>query len=130
MKKGNALYSITQNKCPECNEGDVFISKNPYNIGSLTKMHKICPSCGHKYEKEPGYFFGAMYVSYGLSVAVGVAIFVALYVLASPLSIEVYMISIGVGLVFFTPPIFRYSRLIWMNMFTKYQPNAIHKHQQ
>jgi hypothetical protein len=36
-------------------------------IGQL-KMNEQCPSCGLKFEREPGYFFGAMYFSYGLGV--------------------------------------------------------------
>ena len=32
------------------------------------KMHERCPTCGLKFEREPGYFLGAMYVSYGLAL--------------------------------------------------------------
>lgn len=31
-------------------------------------MHERCPVCDLKFEREPGYFLGAMYVSYGLGL--------------------------------------------------------------
>ncbi len=44
-------------------------------------MHDECPSCGLRFNREPGYFLGAMYVSYGLAlVAIG-ALSVALWAL-------------------------------------------------
>ena len=30
-------------------------------------MHKKCPNCEYDLEREPGFYFGAMYISYGLS---------------------------------------------------------------
>jgi uncharacterized protein (DUF983 family) len=32
------------------------------------KMHERCPVCDLKFEREPGYFLGAMYISYGLAL--------------------------------------------------------------
>jgi hypothetical protein len=31
-------------------------------------MHERCPVCGLRFEREPGYFLGAMYISYALGV--------------------------------------------------------------
>lgn len=31
-------------------------------------MHERCPECDLKFEREPGYFLGAMYISYGLGI--------------------------------------------------------------
>jgi hypothetical protein len=31
-------------------------------------MHERCPSCGLKFERESGYFLGAMYLSYGIAL--------------------------------------------------------------
>jgi hypothetical protein len=33
-------------------------------------MHERCPVCGLKFEREQGYFLGAMYISYGLALAI------------------------------------------------------------
>jgi hypothetical protein len=33
-------------------------------------MYDCCPNCGLRFNREPGYFLGAMYISYGLGIAV------------------------------------------------------------
>ena len=32
-------------------------------------MHDRCPNCDLKFEREEGYFLGAMYIGYGLALA-------------------------------------------------------------
>ena len=41
-------------------------------------MHKECAACGEDFEREPGFYFGAAYVSYALTVALWVAVLVAM----------------------------------------------------
>ena len=86
MKKGTKLYSILNNKCPRCHEGKFFDSANPYNLAKMTSMPDKCPECGQPYEPEPGFYFGAMYVSYALGVALFVTIWVATSVLVPDIS--------------------------------------------
>jgi hypothetical protein len=43
------------------------------------KMYERCPACGLKFEREEGYFLGAMYISYALSLGVIAVIAVALW---------------------------------------------------
>jgi hypothetical protein len=70
IKKGSKSYSIFYNKCPKCHCGKFWHKNNPYlNIfkdNNLTNDH--CDHCKFKYEIEPGFWFGAMYVSYGIAV--------------------------------------------------------------
>ena len=33
-------------------------------------MYECCPVCSLRFEREEGYFLGAMYISYGLGIAV------------------------------------------------------------
>lgn len=77
--KGSKLYSIFAMKCPRCHEGDVFETRNPYK--KMTALKETCPHCGLRYEKEMGFFFGAMYVSYMLNIALFVTTIVAYFVL-------------------------------------------------
>lgn len=81
--------------------------------------------CGLKYEMETGFFYGSMYVSYGNSIALGVAVLVAYYVFSLILPIEfdliTYLIIMGVILLVTMPIMFRISRSMWMNMFMKYE---------
>ncbi len=58
----NKLEATVKMKCPRCHEGDIFESKNPFAWGKMTTMHTNCPNCNLKYEREPGFFYGAMYV--------------------------------------------------------------------
>lgn len=33
-------------------------------------MHAHCPHCGLKFEREPGFFLGSIYVNYGLTALI------------------------------------------------------------
>lgn len=120
--KGNRLYSIFKMKCPRCHEGDVFVNNNPYNLKTFAKMHERCSACGLKYEIETGFFYGAMYVSYALGVAIFIAIWLASLVFAPDLSIG-WMIGILCGALLVLAPLnFYLARMIWLNFFIKYRP--------
>lgn len=119
MKKGTKLYSIFKNRCPVCQEGKPF--KNGVYSPGFAKMEETCDCCGHKYEIETGFFYGAMYVSYALTVAIMVAMIVATFVLVPEPSTGVYITAVVLGVIAFIPVTFRGSRLIWMNFFSKYQ---------
>ena len=71
---------------------------------------------------EPSFFYGAMYVSYALTVAMAVAIFVICHLLN--LGLMVSFISILVILVLANPFIMRISRLLYINMFIHYKKEA------
>lgn len=117
FKKGWWIRTVTTATCPACQEGDFFISKNPYDFRRLGEIHKNCPECGQRYSLEPGFYFGAAYVSYALNVALMVACGVAVYVLIEETEAWHYLSAIfGMTLLLF-PVIFRLSRLIWAAMF-------------
>jgi uncharacterized protein (DUF983 family) len=118
--KGSKIYSIFRGKCPVCQETDAFLYKNLYNLKKFDKMPETCSNCGHKYEKEQGFWIGAMYVSYALTVAFSVATFVSIYLLFPNTGAWSYILAIIVVVVGLAPITFRLSRLIWMNMFTTY----------
>ncbi len=79
LKKGSKLNSILTGSCPTCHEESMYLDKNPYNLLNVYKMHENCGHCGTKYKMEPSFFYGAMYVSYALGVAFGVAAFIITY---------------------------------------------------
>ncbi len=119
LKKGNKLYSIFTGNCPRCQLESMYVDNNPYHLGRLFKMYERCSHCGLKYKIEPSFFFGAMYVSYGLGVAFSVAAFVIAFLFIGTGLINTF-IAIIVTLVVFMPVIIRLSRNIWINMFVKY----------
>ncbi len=118
MLKGTKLYSILYNKCPKCHEGDFFIYKNPFRKG-FAKMHDHCPHCGETFNKEIGFYYGAMYVSYGLNIALGVGMFLLLVVILH-LDLLVYLFSFFGSVLILFPWIMRISRLTYINLFVKF----------
>lgn len=116
--KLSILSSILRNKCPRCHEGDLFETKNPYSFSDLDKMPDNCPMCGQKYWIEPGFYYGAMYISYALTVALSVAVFVAMTVLWH-FDIKWYLGLNFSAIAILFPPIFRLSRSIWAHIFIK-----------
>jgi len=125
MKKSH-LYSTLTNKCPRCREGELFTSSNPYDLSNITKMHDHCPVCGQQTEIEVGFYYGTGYVSYALTVAYFVSMFVAWKVLIG-MTWELddnrmfYWLGTTIFLLILLQPILmRLSRSIWLGWFVSY----------
>lgn len=83
-------------------------------------MHERCPQCGILFRREPGYFLGAMYYSYGMGVFSLAPLCVTLLLLGA--SIETIGIAVFVQSAIFSPFLFRYSRVMWMHMDQRFDP--------
>src|SRR5687767_4175486 len=108
--------SITRNKCPNCLRGDYYVSRNPFNLKKLNITHRACSHCGMDFRQEPGFYFGAAYVSYFFQIGILLTLYIILQVLT-----EIYFWYF-VGILFLTllllaPVLVRLSRLIWINLF-------------
>lgn len=123
FKKGSKLNSILKGTCPKCQNESMYEDKNPLHLTKILKMNESCSHCGFVYQIEPSFFYGAMYVSYGLNVALGIAAFIISYVLFNS-SIETSFITIVITLILLFPFVLRWSRNIYINMFVSYDPNA------
>lgn len=88
-------------------------------------MPHQCAECSQIYQLEPSFFYGAMYVNYGLTVAIAIGIFVAMWAIRIPWELNDYLIGIITGIIALAPLTFRLGRAIWINMFIKYDPEAI-----
>jgi uncharacterized protein (DUF983 family) len=86
-------------------------------------MPEKCSVCGLRYEQEPSFFSGAMYVSYALQVALFTTVYVALRVLFNP-EMETYMYAVIGATVVLFPVTLRLSRSIYINFFVSYNPDA------
>lgn len=124
LLKGSKLYSIFTGTCPVCHEGKMYVEPNSYKLRSVLKMHETCNHCGLKFKIEPSFFFGAMYVSYAVGTAVGVAAFIISFFFLD-LNIHYTFFAIIFSLVITFPIILRISRNIWINLFLHYDKNAI-----
>lgn len=127
VKKPLYLWSVLNNKCPRCRQGDLFITKSSYDLKNTTKMHEKCPVCGQPTEIEVGFYYGTSYVSYALGVAIVASVFVAWWVL---FGFSIYDNSLfyflGVAiflLIVLQPPLMRLSRTLWLSWFVKYDPD-------
>jgi len=110
-------------KCPKCRVGRMFVG-NAYGI-RRQRMNDVCPHCGFRFEIEPGYFYAAMYVSYGLSMAQLIIVGLLTYELTKSESPWVYLAVLVAAIVVFAPFNYRYSRLILLHYLTpkvKYNP--------
>ncbi len=85
-------------------------------------MPKNCSSCGLKYEPEPGFFYGSMYVSYALSIILaGLTWFI---MSGMDIHFATIIFTVIPILLIAIPALFKYSRAIWMNFFMHYNPEA------
>jgi len=126
LKKGNKLYSILTGSCPKCHQESMYVNKNAYVLLQTLKMHERCSHCNTKYNMEPSFFYGSMYVSYPVGIAFAVAAFVISYCFLS-LSINIAFISIIITMIVFLPIILRLSRNIWINIFMSYDKSLVKK---
>ncbi len=121
LKKGSKLNSILTGTCPKCQNESMYLDKNPLHLNNILKMHEKCSHCGLKYQIEPSFFYGAMYVSYGLNVAIGIAAFITSYLIFHS-SLKIAFIAIIASLILLFPFVLRWSRNIYINMFVSYDP--------
>lgn len=84
-------------------------------------MIKHCASCGLKYEREVGYFYGAMYVSYALQTGLVTVLYILNLYWWNIEPLTLVFIIIGSAIALF-PVTFRWSRILWVAIFTKYEP--------
>lgn len=126
IRKGKKLYSILFGACPKCHQESMYIEKNPYRLSDIFKMHERCSHCHTKYQMEPSFFYGSMYVSYGVGIAFAVAAFIVSY-LGFETSLVTAFIAIVITLIGFMPVIMRLSRNIWINLFMSYDKNLAKK---
>ena len=120
--KATKLYSVLNLKCPVCHEGDFFLA-HPYDLNRVGDLHDHCPVCGVKYEKEIGFYTGALYVSYAIGVAASVSVWVAMLVLLPDAGIIAQILTITSVMIFGAPMFYALSKIIWANFFLHYDPS-------
>jgi len=117
------IGGILLEKCPRCRRGDIFAFPL-WKVFKFWHTHIHCPICNNKFEKEPGFFFGAMFIGYALVVASVVTISVALNIFLERVSLPIYLYSAAITLIICFPFNFRFSRVIFLYLFTKFQKDS------
>lgn len=118
LRKGTKLYSVVNLKCPRCHEGDMF-SHSVWST-KFAEMNKQCTACGFDFIQEPSYYFGAMYISYGVQVAVFIAVYLGLRFTINP-DTWTYVWAMIAASILILPFNFRISRAGWINLFFSYR---------
>lgn len=114
-------------KCPRCRVGKVFTGPT-YGL-KIQKMNEVCPHCALKFEREPGYFYVAMFVSYAMNVAEMITVSVAAYIFGLKLEYDnlwYFVLLLFCTTLLFSPFNYRYSRitlLYWLSPGLNYEPN-------
>jgi uncharacterized protein (DUF983 family) len=92
-------------RCAICGQGKLF--------KSWFEMHDACPSCGLDLRREQGYYVGAMYINYGLTASIIMAVGIPL---ADRVSRAALSWPLGIFAVLFPLWFFRYSRSLWLGI--------------
>jgi uncharacterized protein (DUF983 family) len=109
-RKISAVSGIVHQLCPRCRAGHIF-------RGSLfkgfPKMYELCPVCGLKFEREEGYFLGAMYISYllALMTIVGLALVLWFFLRWSIQKTAIWAVVLFLPL---APTLTLLSRVMWI----------------
>jgi uncharacterized protein (DUF983 family) len=94
-------------RCPRCGKGGLFVRR--------FAMHERCPVCDLRFEREQGYFIGAIYVNYALTVvACAAAVFAIDEVAGASVRLE---LAIVLPLAVLVPLVlFRYAKSLWLGI--------------
>lgn len=116
----NVFSSIYHYKCPRCRKGDLFVA--PFNPKDPLNMNDKCSHCKQSFEPEPGYYFGAMFISYGWTVwtimaIVGFCMLVLDWTVEGSFALVIFVSAISY---FF---IARVSRSMYIHMDVRYDKN-------
>jgi len=109
----SAVQGILRHLCPRCRQGRIF-------CGWLA-MHEACPSCGLQFNREQGYYIGAMYVSYLLSIPPVLVLVMILWRLAH-WSFGAAIMGAFVAYLPVVPFAVRLSRVIWIYVDRTFDP--------
>ncbi|RAJ22622.1 hypothetical protein LY11_04762 [Pedobacter cryoconitis] len=120
------LYALRHAKCPRCRVGNMF-SNNTYGL-HIQHMNDYCSHCNYRFEREPGYFYAAMFISYGMNVMEMLLICLLTFLVTGDSSSFWLYIGVLMGSIIILGPFnFRYSRVVllyWLTPGVKFDPKA------
>jgi uncharacterized protein (DUF983 family) len=114
-KKRNIILDIFNEKCPKCGKGYVF--KQNVSLLNLPIMNDTCEKCNYRYDREPGYFLGAMYISYGFAILQGIITFLTLHYSFPLLSTLCKTIIVMLVITILGRKNYKLSRVIYIHIF-------------
>jgi uncharacterized protein (DUF983 family) len=103
--------AVVRGLCPRCRQGQIF--KRAIYLG-LPGMNERCAVCGLKFEREEGYFLGAMYISYALGLPL-MAVIVAVLWKTTHWPVQTLIVAAAVALLPFAPFLTVLARVMWIH---------------
>ncbi len=122
-KSRGILSSIFGLRCPRCRKSKLF-KTGTFAFNQPFEMKDECENCGQNFMPEPGYYFGAMFISYIFTAwfCIGfVAFFHWVLGWSTEASFGLLILTIVVSFVY----IFRLARSVWIHITEKYDPGAV-----
>ncbi len=116
----STVGSIVRQLCPRCRSGRIFRSTIYWGFPN---MNDLCPACGLLFNREQGYFLGAMYISYGLALAVILVFGIILWALTS-WRLDQIAIWAAVFFLPFAPMLTFLSRVLWIYLDQTIDPES------
>ncbi len=120
LKKSSKIYSIFNLKCPRCHTGNLF-STPTFSFHRPFDMPRECPHCGQDFEPEPGFYYGAMFISYIFTGFFCLGFIMILHWVIGWSTAASFGALIAILAILFVY-IFRLARSIWININVKYDP--------
>ncbi|MDX1686169.1 MAG: DUF983 domain-containing protein [Saprospiraceae bacterium] len=116
--KRSWISSVFQYTCPRCRQCKMFAE--PFKLRDPLRMHERCQNCGKRFEPEPGFYFGAMFLSYIISAWVLLVLALTL-VFYFGWTVEMTMlVVILVGILGYFK-LLRLSRSLYIHIVVKYE---------
>ncbi len=112
-------WAIRHARCPRCRLGAIFARWTWFGLGV---MHPTCPVCDVRYEREPGYFLGAMYISSAI-VMVSIPIFMLILWGLTPWSYDAILIASLILVGPISPVVVSISRVLWLHFDRYFDPD-------
>jgi len=102
--KPPVFIDVLRARCPSCRTGKI--------TQSLFKLNKRCPVCDRDFYPEPGYYLGAMMVSFLATAMLTVPVVIALKVSGADVGLLVLFPFLEFAIL--GPILLYYARIIWL----------------
>ena len=117
---GFSFKDMWDYNCPRCRKGKMFVE--PFQLGDPLAMNDRCSHCNLKMEPEPGFYFGAMFISYGISsffllLPTLLLVFYFKWTVFAAISFTLFLAAISYM------RFLRGSRALYLHLMVKYDPS-------
>ena len=99
--------------CPACGQAPIFTG--------WFRIHDQCPACSRKFNRAPGYFLGSIYFNYGVTAALMIAGYFAVFFWQGHVS-TTWLAALAAFCLAFPVWFFRYARALWIAFDERWDP--------